>query len=184
MADAAPELERIDPFELFDPQIRESVRGLSFIGYLEKTVKFCGHSFTLRTLRPGEKAAIATAVQPWRETLMESVVWANAHVGLALTSVDDDEAFCPQIGPELNSFARARLNFVTNPETGWFQPTLDFLYTEYLNLEAEVLRAIEELQNLAQRNQQSSLPFADSLTEPGTSADETNGATPSPDPSS
>jgi hypothetical protein len=185
MADTVlEEPERIDPFEIFSPQIRESVRGLAYVGNLEKTVKFCGHSFTLRTLRPAEKAAIATAVQPWRNTLIESVIWANAHVGLALVAVDDDDAFCPQTGPELSSFARARLNFLTNSETGWYQPTLDFLYTTYLGLENEVLQAIDELQSLADRSQQSSSPSADSLTDQGTSADETSSAIPSAEPSS
>lgn len=184
MADVVPQPERIDPFALFDPQIQQPVRGLSFIGYLEKTITFCGHSFTLRTLRPAEKAAIGIAVQPWRNTLTEVEVWQNAHVGMALTSVDGDEAFCPQTGPELSSFARARLNWVTDPNTGWFQPTLDFLYTEFLALDNEVLQAIQELQNLAQGSQQSSLPSADFLTVQGTSPDETNGETPLQDPSS
>lgn len=184
MADAAPEQERVDPFELFSPAIRENVRGLCYIGFLERSVQFCGHSFTIRTLRPGEKAAIAIAVQPWRGTLSEAEVWANGHVAMALTSVDEDDAFCPQIGPELNSFARARLNYITNPENGWFQPTLDFLYTSFLGLETEAYQAIEELQNLAERSQQSSPPSADSLTAPGISISETDSDVPQPEPSS
>ena len=96
MADTAapPEEERIDPFSLFTEQIRLPVRGLVFLGQIEKTVEFCGHTFSLRTLYPSEKAAVSIVIQPWRGSISEGEVWANAQVGLSLTSVDDDNEFC------------------------------------------------------------------------------------------
>jgi hypothetical protein len=168
-------VESSNPFAIFSERVREPIEGLAHIGHLEKPIDFCGHTFVLKTLRPGEKAAVAVAAKEWRETLAESEVYANAHVGLALVSVDGNDAFCPPAGPDMNTYARARLNYITNPSTGWHQPTLDFLFNSYLALEEEALRAIEEFQDLANRSQQPSQPSADSLTDSGTSSNEITG---------
>lgn len=163
MADqvAPPEDERVDPFSLFSEQIRLPVRGLTFLGQIEKNVEFCGHTFTLRTLYPSEKAAVSIVVQPWRGSISEGEVWANAQVGLSLTAVDDDPDFCKQAGPDLNDFAKARLSYVTKQ---WYQPTLSFLYARYLELEQEALDGIRELQDFSERNRVPSPPLPDSLT--------------------
>jgi hypothetical protein len=166
---APPEEERIDPLSLFSEQIRLPVRGLAFIGHIQKDVIFCGHSFTLKTLRPSEKAAIALAVQPWRDTIAEPEVWAHAQVGMALVAVDDDPEFCPPMGPNINEFAKGRLRYVTNAQDGWHSPTLAFLYDQYLVLEQEALKATKELQDLSERNRVPSQPSPDSLTSLGIS---------------
>jgi hypothetical protein len=167
MADQAapPEDSRIDPFSLFSEQIRLAVRGLTFLGYIEKQFEFCGHTFTLRTLYPSEKAAVSLVVQPWRGSISEGEVWANAQVGLSLTSVDNENEFCPKAGPDLNDFAKARINYVTQK---WYQPTLSFLYARYLELEQEALDGIRELQDLSERNRVPSPPSPDSLIVPDT----------------
>lgn len=158
---APPKVERTDPFDLFSEQLRLPVRGLTFLGYIEKEVHFCGHTFSLRTLYPSEKAAVSLAVQPWRGSISEGEVWANAQVGLSLTAVDGDNDFCKQAGPDLHDFAKARLNYVTQK---WYQPTLSFLYARYLELEQEALDAIKELQDFSERNRVPSPPSPDSLT--------------------
>jgi len=171
MSDDATVLEesRVDPIALFTPQVALNVYGLAFVGHIQKDINFCGHTFTLKTLRPSEKAAAGIAAQPWRDTITEGEVWANAQVALALVSVDDDINFCPPVGPDLNAFAKARLNFCTNSETGWHGPTLGFLYNEYLVMEQEALDGVRELQDLSERNLNPSSPSPDSLTAPGTS---------------
>lgn len=155
----APESVR-DPFELFSDEIRLAVRGLTFLGHIEKEVTFCGHSFSLRTLYPSEKAAVSLVAQPWRGSISEGEVWANAQVGLSLTSVDEDSDFCKRAGPDLNDFTKARLNYVTQK---WYQPTLSFLYARYLELEQEALDGIRELQDFSERNRVPSQPSPDSL---------------------
>jgi hypothetical protein len=157
-----PEEERIDPFELFSEQLRIPVRGLTYIGHIQRDISFCGHTFTLKTLRPSEKAAVALAVQPWRDTIAEPEVWAHALVGLALVAIDGDDTFCPPAGPDLTKFARARLNHLTDSEHGWYPPTLAHLYSQYLALETEALAAVEELRNLSEGNRGQSLPSPDS----------------------
>lgn len=157
--------ERVDPFSLFSEQTRIPVRGLAFLGHIEKEVEFCGHTFSLRTLYPSEKAAVSIIVQPWRGSISEGEVWANAQVALSLTSVDGESDFCDKAGPDLNDFAKARLNYVTQK---WYQPTLSFLYARYLELEQEALRGISELQDFSERNRVPSPPLPDSLIVPDT----------------
>lgn len=159
-----PEEEHVDPFALFSPQIQIAVRGLTFIGHLEREIEFCGHTFSLRTLYPSEKAAAAIAIQPWRGTIEEASAWTNVQVGLSLQSVDNVPDFCDAIGPDLNEFARARLNFVNK----WHQPTLSYLYARYLELESEALDGIRELRDLSERNRAPSQPSPDSLIVPDT----------------
>jgi hypothetical protein len=156
--------ERVEPFALFSEQVRLAVRGLAFIGQLQKEVTYCGHEFTLKTLLPAEKAAISIVVQPWRGSISEGEVWANAQVALALTSVDGDDKFCEKAGPDINEHTKARLNYVTK---AWYQPTLSLLYARYLDLEQEALDGIRELQDLSERNLDPSQPSPDSLIAPG-----------------
>lgn len=172
------ETKKVEPFALFSPRIREQVHGLAFLGQLQRDYTFCEHVFTLRTLRPAERAAIAVAIKPWRETIAEPEVWANAQVAASLVSVDGVTDFCPQAGPDLESHVRARLKYLTNAETGWYGVTIAFLYEKLLELEQEALEALEELQNLSRRNPAPSPPLPDSLETAGTSTDATSTDTP------
>lgn len=167
------EKKRVEPFALFSPRIRDHVQGLMFLGQVQRDYVFCEHTFTLRTLRPAERAAIAVAIKPWRETIAEPEVWANAQVAVALVAVDGYTDFCPQAGPDLESYVKARLKYLTNAETGWYGSTISWLYDRFLELEAESVLALEELQNLSTRNPAPSLPLPDSSETQGTSDDET-----------
>lgn len=151
MADEAPQVksEAVDPLELFDVRIRERVRGLAFLGELNDTVLYAGHSFGLRTLRPHHKYAIAQAIQPMRNTIAEVDAWRDAHIGIALTHVDGDYEFCPPVGPNLQSFVEGRWRFITDEQTGWYKPVLDFLWTEYMRLEQQAYEAVQQLDFLS-----------------------------------
>jgi len=140
--------DRVNPFEIFDAKYREDVIGLTYIGHLQKEIRFCGHTFVLRTLRPAEKSAIAVAIKDYTESGVWGEVWQNAHVAVALVSIDGDDEFCPPAAPDLTRFVEARLRYVTDAQTGWFQPTLDYLFGQYLELEKDVTRAIGEFENL------------------------------------
>ncbi len=141
--------ERIDPLELFSERIRADIHGLTYVGHVQEPVRFVGHTFVLKTLRPTEKAAAAVVTKPWIGTRAEQEMWANAIVGMALTEIDGQADFSPAIGPDINSYAKQRLDFVTHPETGWYQPTLDYLFSVYLSLETRAWQAMQELQDLS-----------------------------------
>lgn len=173
--------EQVDPLSLFPKEMRRPVEGLMYLGQLSETVNFCGHTFGLHTLRPAEKFAISIVLQPYRNTVFEVDVFQALHVGLALSEVDGDQDFCPPIGPSLEDLARARLNYLSggkNGEGGWYPPTIEFLWTRYMLLEATAAKAIQELENLSLGGQPTNLPpWLDSLIAPGTSAKETGSET-------
>ena len=183
MPEQVSEETRLDPIALFSEEIRIPVAGLMHLGYLTETVNFCGHTFVLETLRPYVKYAIAQALEPYRNTLQEPEVYAALHVGMALSSIDGVSDFCPPTGGNLREFVDARLRWITT-ETGWFQPTINFLYANYLNLENKAQAALMELQNLSEGNRDISPPSPGFSVERGRSADETTGDTPPSDPSS
>lgn len=176
------EEESLDPLALFPEEIRRPVAGLMYLGQLTETVNFCGHSFGIRTLRPADKFAISIVLQPYRNTIFEVDVFQALHVGLALTEVDGDQNFCPPIGPNLEDLARARLNYLSggkNGEGGWYPPTIEFLWSRYMLLEALATKGIQELDSLSRGGQPTNLPpWLDSLIAQGTSTDETSSETP------
>lgn len=153
-----------DPFDQFDQSIREDVDGLIHLGELSKDVEFCGHTFGLRTLRIDEEIAAAKAIDSFRETLKEPEAWQASQVGLALTHIDGDSDFCPPIGPDKTALARARFQYVTSK---WYQPTIDYLFSEYVTLLEKQLTATRAVQDLSQRSQPTFSPSLDSLTESG-----------------
>lgn len=140
--------ERIDPITFFSPEIHRAVEGMTYLGYYSKEINFVGHRFTMETIRPHMKFAIGQAMEPYRNTLIEPAVWGSMHVAMALTSVDTNPNFCPPTGDDEVEFVRARLAWLTS-KTGWWQPTIDYLFGEYLAMEQVVIQAITELHSLA-----------------------------------
>lgn len=185
---SSQEKSEIDPFTLFPAEMQQAVTGLSYIGQLSEDIVFCGHTFSLKTLRPAEKLAAGVALQPYRNTVAEVDAFQALYVGLAVTSVDGDADFCPPIGPNMEDYARARLNFVLNGKDGqggWYSPTIEYLWREYTRLDATAAQAVKELHRLSQRGQHQNLqPWLGSLTEQGTSHEETPSESPIPTPSS
>jgi hypothetical protein len=174
-----------DPWDKFPAEHKEAVLGLIWLGNLQKEVKFCGHSFVLRTLKPMEKAEIAKVIAPWQDTLAARDVYNNAHVGMALVSIDGDSAFLPPAGPNLEEFVRVRLRYVTGEQdannggrTGWNQLTLEYLFSEWVKLEKESFGAIGALRDFYEKGRTLSTTSADNLTDRDFSNEETSGDIP------
>lgn len=149
----------------FPPEVKIAVEGLIHLGELSEDFSFAGHTFTLRTLRAGEEIAAAQAVQTYRETLKEPDAWMAAQVGLALVEIDGQSDFCPQAGPDLAQFAKARFNYIT---TNWYWPTIQYLFRCYSTLLEKQLDAIQVMQDLSPRSQPISSLSADSFSEQDT----------------
>ena len=163
--------ERIDPIELFSPKIREAVTGLMYLGYISRTVKFAGHTFVMETIRPYQKFALGQAIEPWRNTLLQPQLWAAIHVALSLTSIDGKRDFCPPISENAVEFALARLEWLTD-KSGWWQPVIDYLFAEYVKMELDAQKAINEFDFLVKANRASSSPSPGSLSDKESSTDE------------
>jgi hypothetical protein len=163
----------VDPLTLFPPAMRKAVEGLAYLGKLTETVNYCGHSFGLQTLRPQHRLAIGVVLQPYRDTVMEVNAYKYLYVAMALTHVDGDHHFCDPIGPDIEAFARGRLNYIGNPDKGWSEPTIDFLWSKYTLLDAVAAKGCSELDFLAQKNQiPTSSIWQDALADPDSSTAE------------
>lgn len=173
MSESQDAPERIDPITFFSQEIHQAVTGMIHLGKHAKEIKFAGHRFGLETIRPYLKFAIGQAMQPHRNTLTEPQAWAGMHVGIALTSVDGKSMgkICPPLGPDPVEFVNARFQYITD-ETGWWQPTIDYLFAEYTAMEAEVIQAIGEFHSLALAGKVTSSPWPGFSTAMDPSAEE------------
>lgn len=155
MAESNPqpgqEEEKLDPIQLFTPAVQKAVEGVAFLGRLTETVKLAGHSFGLQTLRPELKYAIGQVIQPYRNTLIADKIWRNAHIAAALTHVDGKANFCDPIGPSIEDFIQGRLNYISDKDDGWYEPTLEYLWYQYQILELKASKAVEQLNFLSQQ---------------------------------
>lgn len=163
MADTTPE-------NIFPREAQQSVDGLIWLGYLTDTVEFCGHRFGIRTLTGSDELLIGLLTKQYTETFSQAKAWMWAHVALCLTSVDDQDDFCPPIGPNPEEFARARFNYVTK----WYEPLGAFLFSEYERLREEQKAAVEAVRDLSSRSLRTFSPSEDSLKEPGSSTEPTD----------
>ncbi len=131
----------------FSPKVQEDVNGLLWLGFIEDTVEYGGHTFTLRTLKADEELFAARLTQDYQDTLAQGKGWAWAHVAQALVSVDGDEEFCPALGPDRWANARARFNFCTSR---WYWITGQALFNEYLKLIQRQTVAVDAIRNLSE----------------------------------
>jgi hypothetical protein len=171
MAEAsAPEVEQEDLLDEFPEQVKLDVNGLMYLGHLEEEVRFCGHTFVIRTLRGDEDLVAGLVVKDYLDTVGQGRAWAWARVGLALVAIDYDEAFSPQIGPDKLAYARQRFKYVTE---NWYWPVGNLLYERLVDLERRQLEAMNALESLSQGIRTNSTPSPESSTEPGDSVDPT-----------
>jgi hypothetical protein len=74
----------------FDPKYADPFSGLLYLGALSDHFEWLGHEFDIRTLRDGEKLAVASIIKPYVDTMGADRAYACAVVGMAITGVDGD----------------------------------------------------------------------------------------------
>lgn len=133
----------------FDPSFREPFEGLLFLGSLTETFEWLGHEFTVRTLTTGELMAIGLIHKEYIGTLGDTKAYQTAVVAACLERVDGQPLPIP---PDLRSpsgsddvvVLRDRFRYISR---NWFPPTIDHIYEQFILLEAESARVIEQLGN-------------------------------------
>jgi hypothetical protein len=163
-------------FSELSQEAQSSVDSLIWLGHIEDTFSFAGHTFTMRTLRGDEELAAGVIVREFIETFGQARAWAWAKIGLSLVAVDGNEAFCPPIGPDKIAYARARFRWVTEQ---WYWPLAEVLYSYFVELETRQLEAIRAAENLSRGSRAGSTPSADFSTEQGDSPETKPNSTPS-----
>ena len=131
------------PVEDFDPQHKEAVEGLLWLGYLTSTFTLHGHKFTIKTLTRGERLAVTQVAKPYEETLGLAMAITTATVAACLVMVDD-QPFNPSLGPVALT-TRIEDNFRIISD--WYDPVIEGIVREYNNLTIKQTAAFTELQS-------------------------------------
>lgn len=148
------------------PQVQQDIDSLIWLGHIEDTFSFAGHTFTMRTLKGDEELATGVIIKMYNETFGQARAWAWAKIGLSLVAIDGDASFCPPIGPDQLEHANARFKFVTSR---WYWPLAEVLYAHFLDLETRQLDAMRAAENLSDRGLMTSSPSVVTSTEPESS---------------
>lgn len=127
----------------FDPKHAEPFKGLLYLGALSDTFEWLGHTFSIRTLRDGEKLAVASIIKPYIETMGADRAYADAMVAMCITEVDGDDLPIP-IGEtrRAHEWGHQRFQYVKD---NWFNPTVDVVFNRYLLLENLALKVLEAM---------------------------------------
>ncbi len=165
-----------NPFSVFPEQVQKDVEGLMWLGFLEETFTFCGHRFTIRTLKGEDDLIAGLLAKHYEGTLAQAKSWAWANVTMALVSIDGDSNFCPPIGPDPEDHARGKFAYLVK---AWYWPTCEYVYEQLGSLVRRQRDAIQAVQDLSSRSLHPSTPSRDSLIEPGDSSESIGGDDPS-----
>jgi hypothetical protein len=150
----------------FPEEVREDVEGLAWLGYLEDSFDLFGHSFVVRTLKGDEELLAGLLTKDYESTMTQGKAFAWANVALSLVSVDGDEDFCPEIGPDRQANARARFNYCVQ---NWYWILANEIFNRLLILGNRQVNAARAVRDLSTRSQQIFSPSPDSSTDPGDS---------------
>lgn len=132
--------EEYEPLPEFDPQAREPLEGLLFIGKLTREFNWLGHKFVIRTLRVDEIMEIGLLHREYVGTIGDVPAYRACLVAACIERVDG-QPIALGLGPA-NSDLEARFMYV---RTNWYQITIDTIYEQWLVLEgqsAEVMAAM------------------------------------------
>lgn len=127
----------------FDPKHAEPFQGLLYLGALQTEFTWVGHTFSIRTLRDGEKLAIAQIIKQYADTMGGDRAYGAAVAAMCILSVDGEELPIP-IGESKKAYewGLQRFNYVVN---NWFSTTVNKVFNEYLALEDKALQVVEAM---------------------------------------
>jgi hypothetical protein len=135
----AVETDEPEPLPEFDPRFRDDWEGLMYLGFLTKPLKFLGHTFTIKTLDVDTILEIGMLHAPYQGTIADLKAYQALLTAAAVTRVDGQPLAVP-LGEDDRDL-ESRFMVVRK----WYPASLDYLYTEYLNLEARVDEVIEAM---------------------------------------
>lgn len=115
-----------------------------FLGKLEDEFTWCGHHFRIRTLYTGEVLAVAKVHAEYLNTLGDLRAYQSAVVAACLVEVDHKPMPIPLVDDPTNlkAMVTARLQTVLS----WYPPSVDYVYSKYLELETEQREVVEAME--------------------------------------
>ncbi len=127
----------------FDPKYATPFKGLAYVGALQTSFDWTGHEFSIRTLRDGEKLAVAQIIKQYADTMGAERAYAAAITAMCIIHVDGEELPIP-IGESRKAYewGLQRFNYIAE---NWFTPTVNKVFNEYLALEDLVVQVVEAM---------------------------------------
>ena len=143
------------PIEETDDELpSEALVGLLNAGRLSKKITLYGDDIRLRTLKIGEELEIGLLIQKWTGSPEEGRAYAVATVAAAIETLNG-RPLVQQLGPSRDDELRRKFDFV---RTKWYWPSIQEIYEEYVALQADQLKALEELRSKSQASLTTSKP--------------------------
>lgn len=137
-ADTDPE-----PLPEFDPQWRDELEGLMFLGKLEKRFHWVGHEFVIRTMTIDETLEVGLLTKQYQGTLGDAKSYQAALCAACIVSVDGRPLTVPLTSEPTDTMLVNKFQYVVK---NWFPPVLDAVYEKYLELDATVIQVIQAMQ--------------------------------------
>lgn len=124
----------------------EALVGLMNVGRLTKDIALYGEDLRLRTLKIGEELEVGLLINRWSGTPEEGRAYAVAIVAAAIETLNG-RPLVQALGPSRDDELRRKFDYV---RTKWYWPAIQEIYEQYVQLQAEQLRALEELRSKSQ----------------------------------
>lgn len=123
----------------FPHEFVEPVRGLLFLGRIEREVEFAGHKFLMHTLTEGEILRIGQLIKGYRETLTEAEAQRLFTLSAAITAVDGEPIYQAINDKYDDIYERASVL------KGWYPGVVRALYGEYMSMERVAVEVTNSL---------------------------------------
>lgn len=124
---------------IFPDEYMQPLKGLMFLGALEKEIEYGGHVFVIRTLREGEILRIGQLMKDWRGTLTETEARKCYTIAAAIVSVDGR--------PIRPSYKKGYDQIYENAHEvkQWYPAVIKHLYERYIELEITAISVSDAL---------------------------------------
>lgn len=125
--------------DVFPEEYLEPLRGLMFLGSIEREVEYGRHVFVIRTLREGEILRIGQLIKDYRGTVTEIEARKMYTVAAAVKSVD---------GVPLASPYRPDADVISEKAEEvrrWYPAVVSRLYSEYVDMEVAAVEVSNAL---------------------------------------
>lgn len=122
---------------------------LVHIGSMTRSFEWMGHTFTIRTLRIEEEIAIGQLIKPYAGSITEEKAAVTAIAAACIETIDGNPVVVQlQRDPVVHLQEKYKAL-----STNWFWPVVKKINEEYMVLQQEMTKVIEETANLSVRDQ-------------------------------
>jgi hypothetical protein len=127
---------------VFDERYKLPFHGLAYLGALTNDFEWLGHKFIIRTLTADEELAVPLLIREWENTVGAQRAYVMAVAALCTVTIDDSALPTPIAEEPGYAWAFQKFNYA---KARWFHYTFDKIYEQYLVMEDQVRKVLDEL---------------------------------------